>query len=107
MARYAAKNLVAAGLADRCEVQVAYAIGIKDPVSLLVNTFGTGKLSDEKLAKIVLENFDFSPKAIIEKLDLRKPGFKEAAAYGHFGRTGKRFTWEKTDKAEMLKKKYL
>jgi S-adenosylmethionine synthetase len=106
MARYVAKNLVAAGLADKCELQVAYAIGIKEPVSLMVNTFGTGKLSDEKLAKIVLENFDFSPRAIIDQLKLREPGFKETAAYGHFGRTGKRFTWEKTDKSEMLKKKY-
>ncbi|MFA6992146.1 MAG: methionine adenosyltransferase [Candidatus Gracilibacteria bacterium] len=107
MARYVAKNLVAAGLCSRCEIQVAYAIGVKDPVSLMVNSFGTGKLSDEKLAKIVLENFDFTPRGIIETLDLRKPGFKQTAAYGHFGRTGKRFTWEKNDKAEMLAKKYL
>lgn len=106
IARYAAKNLVAAGLAKRCEIQIAYAIGVKDPVSIFVNSFGTGKLSDEKLEKIVRENFDFSPRGIIDTLKLREPGFVDTAAYGHFGRSGKRFTWEKTDKAEYLKKKY-
>lgn len=104
MARYVAKNLVAAGLADRCEIQVAYAIGVIQPVSIMVNTFGTGKFPEEKLVKIVKENFDFAPRAIIEKLKLRQPGFKETASYGHFGRKGKRFTWEETDMANKLKK---
>ncbi|MFH1284679.1 MAG: methionine adenosyltransferase [Candidatus Peregrinibacteria bacterium] len=104
MTRYAAKNVVAAGLADRCEIQVAYAIGIKDPMSVNVNTFGTGKLSDERLAEIVREHFDFSPKGIIEVLKLRRPIFKKTAAYGHFGREDEGFTWEKTDVAARLKK---
>ncbi|MBD3331119.1 methionine adenosyltransferase [Candidatus Peregrinibacteria bacterium] len=103
MARYAAKNIVAAGLASRCELQVAYAIGVKDPVSIFVETFGTGKLADEKLVEIVSENFDFSPKGIIETLNLRRPIFKATAAYGHFGRTEDTISWEKTDKAEKLK----
>ncbi|MFH1720943.1 MAG: methionine adenosyltransferase [Patescibacteria group bacterium] len=104
IARYAAKNLVAAGLCDRCEIQVAYAIGVKDPVSININTFGTGKLSDDKLIKIVEKHFDFSPGGIIKKLKLREPGFQKTAAYGHFGRSGSRFTWEKTDVAQKLKK---
>ncbi|MBU1152306.1 methionine adenosyltransferase [Patescibacteria group bacterium] len=101
MARYAAKNLVAAGLADRCELQIAYAIGVKDPLSVRVDTFGTGKLGEDQLVKIVRKHFDFSPAGIIKKLDLRKPGFVKTAAYGHFGR--KEFSWEKTDMAKKLK----
>lgn len=104
MARYAAKNLVAAGLADRCELQVAYAIGVAEPVSIHVNTFGTGKLPDEELVKIVTKHFDFTPKGINATLKLRRPIFKKTAAYGHFGRNDKDFTWENTDKAEELKK---
>lgn len=102
MARYACKNVVASGLADRCEIEVAYAIGIAKPVSLFVNTFGTGKLSDEKLSEIVLKEFDFRPYSIIRHLDLRKPVYKETASYGHFGRNG--FSWEKTDRINNLKK---
>ena len=104
MARYAAKNLVAAGLCERVEIQVSYAIGVKEPVSIYVNSFGTGKLSDEKLAGVVKENFDFAPQAMIHHLKLRTAGFKNTAAYGHFGRKGVRFTWEETDKAKSLKK---
>ena len=98
-ARYVAKNLVAAGLADKCEIQLAYAIGVARPVSIFVDSFGTGKVSDEKLADIVAENFDLRPAAIIKKLDLRRPIYRQVAAYGHFGRTD----IEKTDKAEALK----
>ena len=101
MARYIAKNLVAAGLADKCEVQLAYCIGVADPVSVLVNTFGTGKIPEEKIEELVIKNFPLKPGQIIRHLDLRKPIFKETAAYGHFGREG--FSWEKTDKAELLK----
>jgi len=104
MARYVAKNIVAAGLADRCEVQVSYAIGVKEPVSIYVNSYGTGKVDDSKLVEIVHENFDLSPAAIIEKLDLRKPRFLKTASYGHFGRNDEDFTWEKTDLVEKLKK---
>jgi len=104
MGRYVAKNIVAAGLADRCEIQVAYVIGVKDPVSYHVNTFGTGKVSDEKLGDIIKENFDFTPKGIIEHLKLREPRFRKTSAYGHFGREEDGFTWEVTDKAESLKK---
>ncbi len=104
IARYAAKNLVAAGLCDRCEIQVAYAIGVKDPVSINIETFGTGKLPDDKLIKILRKHFDFSPGGIIKHLKLREPRFQKAAAYGHFGRTGPNFTWEKTDVAPTLKK---
>jgi len=107
MARYAAKNVVAAGLAQRCEVQVAYAIGVKDPVSINVNTFGTGKVNDEKLAELIKKNFDFSPRGIIEHLKLRRPIFNSTATYGHFGREGEGFYWEKTDMAEKLKKEVL
>ncbi|MEO7030245.1 MAG: methionine adenosyltransferase [Acidobacteriaceae bacterium] len=103
MARYIAKNIVAAGLADRCEVQLAYAIGVADPVSIRIDTFGTGKVSESRLIELVRENFKLTPKAIIESLDLRRPIFKQTAAYGHFGRSGDTFTWEKTDKAEALK----
>jgi S-adenosylmethionine synthetase len=102
MARYVAKNIVAAGLADRCEVQLAYAIGVAEPVSVLVDTFGTGKVDETKLEELVRKNFSLTPKGIIEGLDLRKPIFKATAAYGHFGRKGDSFTWEKTDKAAAL-----
>ncbi|MBR4950508.1 MAG: methionine adenosyltransferase [Clostridia bacterium] len=105
MARYVAKNIVAAGAADRCEVQIAYAIGVAKPLSVLVNTNGTGKVSDERLAEIVNEVFDLRPAAIIEALDLRKPIYKELAAYGHFGRTELGVRWEITDKAEEIKKR--
>jgi len=103
MARYIAKNIVAAGLADRCEVQLAYAIGVAEPVSVRVDTFGSGKVSEPRLIELVRENFKLTPKGIIESLNLRRPVFKATAAYGHFGRTGDAFTWEKTDKAESLK----
>jgi len=102
MARYVAKNIVAAGLADRCEVQLAYAIGVAEPVSVLVDTFETGKVDESKLEDLVRKNFSLTPKGIIEGLDLRKPIFKATAAYGHFGRKGDGFTWEKTDKAAAL-----
>ena len=98
-----AKNIVAAGLAERCEIQVAYAIGVAQPVSVLVDTFGTGKLPDDKISEIVKKHFDFRPKSIISQLNLRRPIFKKTAAYGHFGRNDPDFTWEKTDKAELLK----
>lgn len=102
-ARYAAKNLVAAGLADKCEIQLAYAIGVAKPVSILVDSFGTGKVSDEKLAQLVEEHFDLRPAAIIRDLDLRRPIYRQLAAYGHFGRTEIDVPWEKTDKAQALK----
>jgi len=103
-ARYVAKNIVAAGLADRCEVQLAYAIGIARPVSIMIETFGTGKLSEEALVSLVQENFDLRPAGIIKELNLRRPIFKKTAAYGHFGRTDLDLTWEKTDKAEALRR---
>ena len=103
-ARYAAKNVVAAGLADKCEVQLSYAIGVAQPTSVMVDTFGTGKLSDEKITEIVRENFDLRPAGIIKMLDLRRPIYKQTAAYGHFGRLDLDLPWEKTDKAEDLKK---
>ncbi len=103
MARYVAKNIVAAGLADRCEVQLAYAIGVAEPVSVLVDTFGTGKVDEDKLETLVRANFSLTPKGIIESLNLRRPIYKATAAYGHFGREGKDFTWEATDKAAALK----
>jgi S-adenosylmethionine synthetase len=103
MARYVAKNIVAAGLADRCEVQLAYAIGVAEPVSIRVDTFGTGTISEPSLIELVRENFQLTPKGIIESLNLRRPVFKKTAAYGHFGRSGDTFTWEHTDKAEALK----
>jgi S-adenosylmethionine synthetase len=102
--RYVAKNVVAAGLADRFEIQIAYAIGVAEPVSLHVETFGTGKLADEKLVQIIRENFSFTPANIIKQLDLLRPIYKKTAAYGHFGREDAGFTWEKTDKAAVLKK---
>lgn len=105
MARYVAKNIVASGLADRCEIQIAYAIGIAEPVSVMVNTYRTGKVSDEKLKKIVLENFDLRPRRIIDYLKLRRPIYKQTACYGHFGRKEKDFTWENTDKAKILARK--
>ncbi|HET7840004.1 MAG TPA: methionine adenosyltransferase, partial [Terriglobia bacterium] len=103
MARYIAKNLVAAGLASRVEVQVAYAIGIAQPVSVMVETFGTGKVGDGKLVELVRKHFDLTPQGIIKTLDLLRPIYKKTAAYGHFGRTGAEFTWEKTDKAAVLR----
>jgi S-adenosylmethionine synthetase len=103
MARYIAKNVVAAGLADRCEVQLAYAIGVADPVSVLVETFGTGKVSDEKIVELIFANFKMTPKGIMETLDLRRPIYRKTAAYGHFGRDDKDFTWEATDKASALR----
>ena len=102
-ARYVAKNIVAAGLADKCEIQLSYAIGVAHPTSIMVDTFGTGKLSDEKLVEIIRENFDLRPAGIIRMLDLRRPIYKQTAAYGHFGRTDVDLPWEKTDKAELLK----
>jgi S-adenosylmethionine synthetase len=103
MARYIAKNLVASGLADEVEVQLAYAIGVADPVSVYVDTFGTAKIEEAKLAEIVREHFKMTPRGIIESLNLRRPIFKKTAAYGHFGRTEPEFTWEATDKAEPLR----
>ena len=103
MARYLAKNIVAAGLADRCEVQLAYAIGLADPVSVMVDTFGTGKVSDERLEKAVRKVFDLRPSAIIRDLDLRKPIYRQLAAYGHMGREDLGVTWEKTDRVEAIK----
>ncbi len=102
-ARYIAKNVVAAGLAKRCEVQLAYAIGVAEPVSLLVHTFGTGTLPEDKIAAIVRANFDARPAALIRELDLRRPIYRKTAAYGHFGRNDADFTWERTDKAARLK----
>jgi S-adenosylmethionine synthetase len=107
MARYIAKNIVAAGLAEKCTVQLAYAIGVADPVSVLVDTHGTGRVDDEKLSEIVRNNFKLTPKDIIETLDLRRPIYKETAKFGHFGRTGDEFTWEQTDKAEALRNEAL
>jgi S-adenosylmethionine synthetase len=104
MARYIAKNIVAAGIADKCEVQLAYAIGVAKPVSVMVNTFGTGKISHSKLEDLVKQSFDLRPAVIIETLKLRKPIYRKTAAYGHFGRNDPDFTWEKTDMAEELKK---
>lgn len=103
-ARYVAKNIVAAGLANRCEIQLSYAIGVAQPTSVMVDTFGTGKLSDEKLVEIIRENFDLRPAGIIKMLDLRRPIYRATAAYGHFGRTDLDLPWENTDKAEDLKK---
>ena len=102
--RYVAKNIVAAGLADRCEIQVSYAIGVSEPTSISVNTFGTGKLSDDEIVALVRENFDLRPRGLIEMLDLRRPIYQATASYGHFGREEENFTWEKTDRAAALKK---
>lgn len=104
MARYIAKNIVTAGLADKCEAQIGYAIGVAEPVSVLVNTFGTGKIEDGKLLKLVRKHFPLKPAGIIEHLKLRRPNFRKTAAYGHFGRNDPDFTWEKTDKADALRK---
>ncbi len=103
-ARYVAKNIVAAGLAEKCEIQLSYAIGVARPTSIMVDTFGTGKLADDKLVEIVRENFDLRPAGIIKMLDLRRPIYKQTAAYGHFGRTDIDLPWEKTDKVDDLKK---
>ena len=102
--RYVAKNIVAAGLADRCEIQISYAIGVAEPTSISINTFGTGKLSDEKIEDLVAEHFDLRPKGLIAMLDLKRPIYRDTAAYGHFGREEPNFTWEKTDKADALAK---
>ena len=102
--RYVAKNIVAAGLADRCEIQVSYAIGVSEPTSISVNTFGTGKLSDEEIVTLVRDNFDLRPRGLIEMLDLRRPIYQQTASYGHFGRELENFTWEKTDKVADLQK---
>lgn len=103
-ARYVAKNIVAAGLADKCEIQLSYAIGVAHPTSIMVDTFGTGKLSEDKLVEIIRENFDLRPAGIIKMLDLRRPIYKQTAAYGHFGRTDLDLPWEKLDKTDVLKK---
>lgn len=103
-ARYVAKNVVAAGLADKCEIQLAYAIGVAQPVSVLVDTFGTGKIDDDKIAELIKKNFSLSPSGIIKTLDLLRPIYKQTAAYGHFGRTDVDLPWEHTDKAETLRK---
>ncbi|MCI8561344.1 MAG: methionine adenosyltransferase [Dorea sp.] len=102
-ARYVAKNIVAAGLADKCEIQLSYAIGVANPTSIMVDTFGTGKVSDERLVEVIRDNFDLRPAGIIKMLDLRRPIYKQTASYGHFGRTDIELPWEKTDKAEILK----
>ncbi|HBR22233.1 MAG TPA: methionine adenosyltransferase, partial [Nitrospiraceae bacterium] len=104
ISRYIAKNIVAAGIADRVEVQLAYAIGIPEPLSILVDTFETGKIAEDKIVKLIRKNFDLTPKGIIEYLNLRRPIFKKTSAYGHFGKNDPDFTWEKTDKADALKK---
>ena len=105
MARYVAKNIVAAGIADKCEVQLAYAIGVAEPVSVMINTFGTGKIPSNDIARIALEEFDMRPRTIIETLDLLRPIYRKTAAYGHFGRELPEFTWERTDRIESLKKR--
>jgi S-adenosylmethionine synthetase len=102
MARYVAKNIVAAGLAKRCEVQLAYAIGVADPVSVMVNTFGTGTVEDSRLTELVRAHFPLTPRGIIEYLNLRRPIYRKTAAFGHFGRTEDTFSWEKTEKAAVL-----
>ena len=103
-ARYVAKNIVAAGLADKCEIQLSYAIGVARPTSIMVDTYGTGRLCNERLVEIIRENFDLRPAGIIKMLDLRRPIYKQTAAYGHFGRNDLDLSWEKTDKAEALRK---
>jgi S-adenosylmethionine synthetase len=102
MARHMAKNIVASGLASRCEVQLAYAIGVADPVSVMVDTFGTGQIDDVRLSEIAREAFPLTPKGIIDYLQLRRPIFRKTASYGHFGRSENEFTWEKTNQAEAL-----
>ena len=103
MARYVAKNIVAAKLASRCEVQLAYAIGVAEPVSVNVNTFGTGAINDTRFAALVRDNFSLTPRGIIDSLKLRRPIYRQTAAFGHFGRTESAFTWEAADKAEALR----
>ena len=102
--RYVAKNIVAAGLADRCEIQVSYAIGVSEPTSISIDTYGTGKLPDHEIINLVREHFDLRPSGLIEMLDLRRPIYQPTAAYGHFGREEENFTWENTDKVALLKK---
>ena len=102
MARYVAKNVVASGLAERCMVQLAYAIGVAEPVSVFIDTFGTGQISDDRIGELVREHFKLTPRGIIESLDLRRPIYRKTAAFGHFGRTEPEFTWERTDKAAAL-----
>jgi S-adenosylmethionine synthetase len=104
MARYIAKNVVAAGLADRCEVQLSYAIGVADPISIHVDTEGTGRISDAKIAQLIRKHFPLTPQGMINHLKLRRPIFRETARHGHFGRKGPGFTWEKTDKAAVLRR---
>ena len=104
MCRYVAKNIVTAGLSDKCEVQVAYAIGVAKPVSLMVNTFGTNKISEDEIETLVNKHFDMRPAEIVKQLNLKRPIYQKTAAYGHFGRNEPEFTWEKTDKADLLKK---
>jgi S-adenosylmethionine synthetase len=104
MARYIAKNIVAAGLANSAEVQLAYAIGVEHPVSIMVDTFGTGKVDNGALEALIRKHFELTPKGIIESLDLRRPVYRKTAAYGHFGRSEPEFTWERTDKAAVLRK---
>jgi S-adenosylmethionine synthetase len=104
MARYIAKNVVAAGLADQCEIQISYAIGVAEPISILVNTYETGKLQDSQILEIIKKHFDMRPKAIIDQLDLLRPIYKKTAVFGHFGREEPEFSWEKTDKVELLRK---
>jgi S-adenosylmethionine synthetase len=101
--RYVAKNIVAAGLAERCEIQISYAIGVAEPTSISVNTFGTGRLPDEKIVALVREHFDLRPKGLIAMLDLKRPIYRDTAAYGHFGREEPQFTWERTDRADKLR----
>ena len=103
MARHVAKNVVAANIAERCMVQLAYAIGVAEPVSVLIDTFGTGQAPDDKIAELVRAHFKLTPRGIIESLDLRRPIYKKTAAFGHFGRTEPEFTWERTDKAAALR----
>nr|NDG60728.1 methionine adenosyltransferase [Betaproteobacteria bacterium] len=102
-ARYVAKNVVAAGLASRCQIQVSYAIGVARPTSIMVTTFGTGKISDEQLAALIARHFDLRPKGIVQMLDLLRPIYQKTAAYGHFGRDEPEFSWERTDKAQALR----
>ena len=101
--RYVAKNIVAAGLAEKCEIQVSYAIGVAEPTSISIQTFGTGKISDDKIVELVREHFNLKPRGIVEMLDLLRPIYHKTAAYGHFGREEDEFSWEKTDKADALK----
>ena len=104
MARYIAKNIVASGIAEQCEIQIAYAIGVAQPVSVMVNTYGTGKIPDEKIVELVKKNFDMRPRAIIEKLKLLRPIYRKTSVYGHFGREDPDFYWEKTDMVENIRK---